>query len=780
MKSDRREASGWSEFSGQGLLSILRSLPIGLVLLKEPEYDVVYLNERFREYLSFPVGIPVPQSADQFFSFDPDVQRKMDLTRKAGGKATFTPVSLYPSRNAGTGLMGTLTLQRITDEGKEYTVLTFEPELPVHEKINEERLQIALHGADLGTWDLDPVRRIVSWDDRCRELYGFPDDARVSYDEVIKSTHPADQAKVQKAVEEALDPGNTRPYEVEFRTIGLKNQTLRWLRCRGKAFFNDQGVAYRFSGTAQDITEEMNLKITQQKLLSLVEASTDLLAVFSTDFSLVYMNDSGKSMLGIEGDYTTLKLRDFYSDAYEPIVQEEYRSELLESKSWSGQFNLRHFQTQEEIPVQLYAILITDPVTGEITGRGYQARDLRRDIQLKQEIEESKTRFRNLIMEAPIPTAVLLGESLRLDIVNDAALRLWGKGPEVLGLPIEEVLPELKGTSQLTGLQEDFRTGMATHGKEIVAFLPAQGERKSMYIHFIYKLLHDATGEVIGILITGYDVTTQVEAHKRIKDSEIRLEKLVAERTRDLSKANKELQQTNDSLQQFAYAASHDLQEPLRKLQSFSSLLISRYSQSLPPDGLSLLARMQMAAERMSGLVKDLLMFSRLTSEEISYVEVDLNRVIREVVSDLEMVIEEQKAEIQVSELPLIKGNERQLTQLLQNLMSNAIKFHKAGEPPRIYVQASQVPAAELPAELEHFNERTYVCLEIRDEGIGFDERYLDRIFQMFQRLHDRQDFAGTGVGLALCKKVVENHQGFITARSFPGKGTRFLIYLHK
>lgn len=779
MSTDWKHFSDTMPFSEDSFLRILAQLPVGVLIIKKSDLTVRFANDYFFQLLSLQKQDVFHKSLPDLLSFGKDVERHLKAIKQTGGSITLPEAIIYLANDAKPWYF-TLSVQLIVEKGHSYLVLGFSPDALDRERLRlkEERLKLALHGADLGTWDLDPIKKMVSWDDRCRELYGFPKDGVVSYDTVIAYTHPDDQRKVWRAVNEALDPKNTKPYEIEFRTIGAADHKIRWLRCRGKAYFNNEGQVYRFSGTAQDISEEMELRSAQDKLRALVETSTDLLAVFDSEYRLTYVNDSGKAMLGLPENYAHLKLKDFYDESIEPTVQAEYLPALLDNKSWAGFFVLRNLQTGEYIPVQLNAILLADPFTGEITGRGYQARDLRRDIQAKQELEESQTRFRNLIMEAPIPTAVLMGEELRLEIVNTAALQLWDKGTEVVGLPIEEVLPEWKDMPQLLALREDYVSGKTTHGNENVAYLPGFENRKSKYINFIYKLLHGSSGQVIGVLITGYDVTTQVEAHKRIKESEKRLEKLVADRTRDLSIANKELQQTNDSLQQFAYAASHDLQEPLRKIQSFSSLLLSRYAVEMTSDGLGLLTRIQAAADRMSGLVKDLLMYSQLTSDESVSVSVDLNELVAQVLSDMEIVIDETHAQIQVEELPVITGNERQLTQLLQNLISNAIKFHRTGEVPLVYISSERVTREELPMMLEPHTDRTYVCVKIRDEGIGFEEKYLDRIFQMFQRLHDKQNFSGTGVGLALCKKVVDKHQGYITAQSSPEKGTLFLVYL--
>ncbi|WP_157603286.1 sensor histidine kinase [Spirosoma telluris] len=250
-----------------------------------------------------------------------------------------------------------------------------------------------------------------------------------------------------------------------------------------------------------------------------------------------------------------------------------------------------------------------------------------------------------------------------------------------------------------------------------------------------------------------------------------------------LEEANYLLTRSNQNLEQFAYIASHDLQEPLRKVQQFGDLLINRYGTQLG-EGRTHLERMQVAASRMSRLIKDLLAFSRISTRPAPPDSVALSQVINRVLDSLAVAIEEAKAEILVDALPTVPGDALQLEQLFQNLISNALKFSRTdkldrGHPPRIIVRTHQVLASDLPALLKPTRlSAMYQCIEVIDNGIGFDEKYRDRIFQVFQRLHGKNEFAGTGIGLAICQKVVTNHGGAITVTSKPGQGATFGVYL--
>ncbi|MCX6212855.1 ATP-binding protein [Spirosoma sp.] len=231
-------------------------------------------------------------------------------------------------------------------------------------------------------------------------------------------------------------------------------------------------------------------------------------------------------------------------------------------------------------------------------------------------------------------------------------------------------------------------------------------------------------------------------------------------------------------MQTFAYVASHDLQEPLRKIRQFGDLLKARQC-SFAGDEVVNIERMQLAASRMSTLIRDLLNFSRISTQRDRDEPVPLNGIVDQVLTIFELVTAETKADIQVKPLPTVLGDASQLVQLFQNLVSNALKFHRPSVAPLIHIQAQSIPAHELPPGVKPARlVKTYYRIDVADTGVGFNEKYLDRIFQVFQRLHGKHEFAGTGIGLAISERVVTNHGGAITARSQPGQGSTFSVYL--
>lgn len=234
---------------------------------------------------------------------------------------------------------------------------------------------------------------------------------------------------------------------------------------------------------------------------------------------------------------------------------------------------------------------------------------------------------------------------------------------------------------------------------------------------------------------------------------------------RQLKQANLEMGRSNQDLQDFAYIASHDLQEPLRKIIAFGDRLASQYSHLLDERGQDYLRRMRNCAARMQNLIRDLLAFSRVSSHTHPPNPIDLNKIVAEVLDNLEVSLDRTRGRVEVGELPTLDGDGLQLGQLFQNLLSNALKFHRLDVPPVVKVYEGKSNA-------------TTVEIVVSDNGIGFDEKYCDRIFTPFQRLHGRLQYEGTGMGLAICRRIVERHGGTLTARSTPGKGSTFTISL--
>ncbi len=310
-------------------------------------------------------------------------------------------------------------------------------------------------------------------------------------------------------------------------------------------------------------------------------------------------------------------------------------------------------------------------------------------------------------------------------------------------------------------------------------------------VDYIYKPINpELLRAKVAVFVELYHKNFELRLQEqRLKESNASLEREILERKnseRTIKELNQQLldniqrlKASNEELERFAYVASHDLQEPLRKIIVFGGRLSKEYNDQLGVEGRSFLERMLKASERMQMLIRNLLAFSRSSTTSDTEEEVDLNHLLQTVISDLEILIEQKSAEIQVDKLPTVKIVAAQFRQVFQNLIINALKFSRDGVKPVIRINSEKVKGIDIPSlvDKERYSE-DYFRIFIQDNGIGFDSRYTDQIFMAFKRLHTYEQFEGTGIGLSICKKIIDHHAGFISAESEENKGSTFIITL--
>ncbi len=389
-----------------------------------------------------------------------------------------------------------------------------------------------------------------------------------------------------------------------------------------------------------------------------------------------------------------------------------------------------------------------------VIGFSKVTRDLTDRKSSEDNLKMSEERYHQMIAEVQDYAIILLDEHGIIRNWNAGAEFIKGySSTEAIGKSFEIFYPPEDRESKLpsTLLQEAKEKGKANYEGWR---LRKDGSR--FWGTIVITALHDRGGEIIGFSKVTRDLT-----QKKLDDMQL------------LSYMS-ELEIRNSELEQFAYVASHDLQEPLRKIQTFAALIQENYNN----EGFArrYFHKLDLSAKRMSELVRSLLNYSRLAQDKSEVVEVDLNTILAEVKQDFELLLEEKNAAITSGTLPAIRGNRVQLGQLFSNLISNSLKFSKGSPLIRInsmLVRKSQVKDA--PASLP---ERNYWQIDFIDNGIGFEQQYDKLIFSLFQRLHGKQDYDGTGIGLALCKKIVENHNGMIMAKGEMGVGATFSVYL--
>ena len=361
------------------------------------------------------------------------------------------------------------------------------------------------------------------------------------------------------------------------------------------------------------------------------------------------------------------------------------------------------------------------------------------------------------IFQSIIDSIVIVDEKGNIKTVNSSTLDLLGYTKrELIGKPAGIIFGEDSGEGDIKKLRY-----MATNNQSMMNFAEEYVTKSHKHIPVIMSgsLLTDREG-------TGYDLVVVAKDITERKQSEVELQTLVMK-----------LEQSNNELQDFAHIASHDLQEPLRKIRSFGERLRNIYVDALDDRGRDYLKRMLNAAERMQDLIESLLMYSRVTTKAQPFARVELSSVLQEVLSDLEVRIHETGGQIQAGDLPAINADPLQVRQLFQNLIGNALKFNREENLPVVKIYSG--PAGQNGNGAyrgEEDNDMHEITIE--DNGIGFDEKYVDRIFNVFQRLHGKQEYSGSGIGLSICRKIVERHGGTITAKSEPGQGARFIVTL--
>ena len=395
-------------------------------------------------------------------------------------------------------------------------------------------------------------------------------------------------------------------------------------------------------------------------------------------------------------------------------------------------------------------------------------------------LKESEIRFRAIADDAPV-FIFLAGENAAVDYLN----KTWR---DYTGISIDDskgrAWADITHPDDIDPATKIYMDGF--NKRTSCTFENRQKGTDGIHRTILWKATprFSADGNFIGMMGVGLDIHERKKAEETLRESEERyralshtLEEKVQERTGELLAKNIELEKANSQLESFAYISSHDLQEPLRKIQTFSAYIIDTEAQNLSDKGKDKFLRMQSAAQRMQTLINDLLTYSRTSTEDIKLEKTSLSKIVVEVQEDLKEELQQHHATIEVGALHEVNIIPFQFRQLLINLVSNSLKFSRGGENPVIKIYSEYGKGVEFNEE-KLAKETNYCHISIADNGIGFDQQYSDKIFEVFQRLHEKKETKGTGIGLAIVKKIVENHQGLITAKGQFNKGATFDIYI--
>ena len=581
----------------------------------------------------------------------------------------------------------------------------------------------------------------------------------------------------------------------------------------------------------EDVTEQKKYRLKDDEFLGrfkniLLQVSVGVSIFKGITFHVEMANEAFLQIVGMsEQEFVGKNLFETMPDTRsiaEPILYKVLKSGIphhikeleydmvAKDKNEKGYYNLVYQPMFDEAAVITGIICITNDITDVVVAR--------------KKMEVQAKMVEDLLLTAPAFICTLTGPTHIYSLVNDRYQVLFGNR-KIKGKPIMEALPELEGQGFDIILDKVYKTGEPFVGMDFPIMLAKNEgvEPELCYFNFSYQAIYNEDKIINGILVFGYEVTEQVLAkNKNLETEQIHskeLEEKVIQRTVELNEANKllkfeneekekragelgiannelqfqnkekekrtnELSIANRELLAFNYISSHDLQEPLRKIQTFASLIKEKEADLLSPKGREYFDRMQLSANRMQTLIEDLLLYSRTNIADRNFVKTDLKVIAAEVVEELSELINEKNATIEINGLCELNIIPFQIKQLLNNLITNAIKFTSAGIIPNITITADTKDGAAFTKEIAKLTSakllknKEYCRIAVSDNGIGFNPKYSDKIFEVFQRLHIKEDYPGTGIGLAIVKKIVQNHDGIITADSKPNEGATFTFYL--
>lgn len=616
--------------------------------------------------------------------------------------------------------------------------------------------------------------------------------------------HPDDLLMMKEENKQIYD-GTKLESDYAYRVF-TRSGEMRWWKDQGRPIFNEKGERVKWFGVIHDITDRKNaieeLKESNEKLEqstselaaakdfveNIVVSMADMLITVNDEGIIQRVNETALHLLGYEEEEMFGNPVRILTQKETFLHDEEFKRMLETGKLVDVEKDFVR-KTGESFKVSISASLLRGEraaaviVAKDISKRIEDEEKLREyaeqleqnndeyeelmnsyeqrvaDLKISQSELTKAHNFTNNIMNSMVDFLVVVDMDLNITLVNPAALKLNGyKEHELIGKSVNVLLADQpfneKGVEILR--QKGFVQNLTK--------LNRCKDGSIIPISLSMCVIKDENENECGIVCVGKDITEIVKAREEIE------------------KSNERLRQSNRELQDFAYVASHDLQEPLRKVQAFGDRLEKKYAETLSDEGRDYINRMRNAAGRMQNLINDLLTFSRVSSKVQPFQPTDLKKITEEVVSDLEIRIEQTGGRVEIGDLPIIDADSSQMRQLLQNLIGNALKFHRTDEKPviKIYSKDYKLTGGSFFIEGEQIHTGGDNSCEfvIEDNGIGFDERYLDRIFTVFQRLHGRTEYEGSGVGLAVCRKIVERHGGQIRASSQPGKGSVFFVTL--
>jgi PAS domain S-box-containing protein len=618
--------------------------------------------------------------------------------------------------------------------------------------------------AEMGSFLWDLKERKSQYTPGIYKIFDFTGSSTM--ESFMQDVHEDDRHKVQAALDRAL--GQDGIYECEYRYGKNGKEKIIW--SRGLVSFENDKPVY-MKGTIMDITQKNKLldRLQQSETLHKQAQALTHIGNWSWDIesNQVTWSDEMYRIYGLEPQSEQVTLERFISLMH-PDDRDNRLREIQESLNTleAKDYVLRIINPDGAVKVlRGKGEVITDRHKNPVQLVG-TCQDITLEYNLNKNLQEKEAYLQQIISHAPDAVIVIDSDSL-ITLWNPKTEAIFGwKAAEVIGKSLTDtIVPPQHRAAHLAGMKRILETGVVTilnKTLELTAITKA-GDEIDISLT-ISQSVQDNKYSFIAFL---RDISKEKQLQQDLKKKTKQLEQANI----TLGAKNTALQAINNELQSFNYVASHDLKEPLRKIQIYSGRILDKREQ-LQPVFAEYFDRILKSAARMQLLIEDLLMYSQATDFANTFETVDLNLVLAEVKSILSVTIEEKKAVVRSMLLPVIHGIPFQLQQLFVNLIGNALKYSKEGIAPEIDITTRET--------FETFEEhgRHYLEITIKDNGIGFENENSEKIFGLFQRLHNKEDYSGTGIGLAICKKIVTNHRGFIVAESSPFSGAIFKVYL--
>lgn len=641
--------------------------------------------------------------------------------------------------------------------------------------------EIALRGSNSGYFRIILDTDEMEYSPGCARILTGDEHKQLHHDGLKKYIHPEDRHIRTAAFELGTRTGKL---DYEARII-WDDGSIHWMRATGTYFNDESGKLAYITGTVHDTTaeveKELALAASEAKFRSLVEEAPVATCLFvGREMRIEVAN---QIMLGYWG-----KDRSVIGKLFREGVPEMVGQPFLDILGEVFNTGITYTNNAARADIVVDGVLGTyyfdftyKPLlntAGEVYAIMDMAVDVTEEVLARQKAEEAEASLRGAIELAKLGTWEL--DLTTSELKYSERLREW------FGFDANEVITVEKAVSVMTNEDREriikaLREAESSGTYDMEYRIYANKER---ILHAHGKTFYNEKNEAYKIIGTAQDVTTQrtlqlsLEQEVQLRTEELlSLNEELGTANEELNDTNKQLLHSNEELAQYAYVASHDLQEPLRKIRLFSGMLENQ--ESLPAENRPMVGKIAQSAERMSLLIRDLLDFSRLLKSDAHMQQVDLSAMLNAVISDFELTIEEKKATIRIGRLPVIEAVGLQMNQLFYNLLSNALKFVRPDISPEIVIDAQVMDHKEVGQYISSpFLNSNYYHITFSDNGIGFDPKYAEQIFEVFKRLHGRHAYPGSGIGLALCKRIVTNHNGYIYVQSEINRGTTFHIIM--